>query len=121
MTLRQEQSAFTRDITRLLVYLAGKGYEVTLGEAHRTVDQQRLHIAAGRSLTMNSQHLKRLALDLNIFLDGRLIQTKAELQEIGDFWEGLDPGKNVWGGNWKRFVDTPHFERKGYWLITNMA
>lgn len=58
---------------------------------------------------MNSNHLRRLAIDLYFFRDGKLVSSPEELKELGTFWESLHP-KNRWGGNWK-FVDCPHFER----------
>lgn len=107
MSLRQEQSAFARDLIKLLVYAQGKGYEFTIGEVHRTPEQQRIHVAAGRSTTMNSMHLKKCAADIYFFKDGQLTY---EVQELAAYWESLDP-RNQWGGNWKSFKDKPHFQR----------
>ena len=59
---------------------------------------------------MNSKHLKRLAIDFNFFINGELTYDKNRLQLLGDFWENLNE-KNRWGGNFKAFIDTPHFER----------
>lgn len=106
MSLREEQSLFARDITRLLVYASGKGYEYTFGEVERTLAQQQLYVAQGRSKTMNSMHLKRCAFDIHFFKDGELCYP----DELGTFWESLDP-KNQWGGNWSSFKDKPHFQR----------
>jgi len=106
MKLGEHQEAFARDLTRLLIYAAGKGYGVRIAEVFRSVEQQRLHVQAGRSKTMNSMHLKKCAADLYFTVDGELVYP----QELGDFWEGLDP-LNRWGGNWKSFVDKVHYER----------
>jgi hypothetical protein len=106
MSLRYEQSQFSRDIVRLLTYAAGHGYEFTFGEAERPIEMQRIHFAAGRSKTMNSMHLKRCAFDIHFFKDGQLCYP----DELGQFWERLDP-KNQWGGNWVSFKDKPHFQR----------
>ncbi len=75
-----------------------------------------MHVKNGRSVTMNSQHLKRLAVDLNFFKtmsDGELKLTYdvEEIRPLGQFWETLDTA-NRWGGNWDSFKDTPHFERR---------
>lgn len=107
MSLRQEQSAFVRDLVRLFTHASSLGYEYTLGEVERTVDQQKIYMATGRSKTMNSYHLKRLAADVHFFKDGVLCYPR----EIGAYWESLDP-KNSWGGNWHSFKDAPHFERR---------
>ena len=58
---------------------------------------------------MNSKHLDALAVDLQIFKDGKWLQSKAELQFVGEYWEKLRKG-NRWGGNFVTFLDTPHFE-----------
>jgi len=110
MTLREEQSAFAQDAVTLMAWCFQHGYEITFGEALRTEEQQRIYVQSGRSKTMHSNHLVKCAIDLNIFKDGKWLQTIQELQPIGDFWESLHP-KNHWGGNWKSFVDCPHFER----------
>jgi hypothetical protein len=59
---------------------------------------------------MNSIHLKRCAIDLNFFKDGKLIWDREQLAPIGAYWQSLNP-KNRWGGNFKTLVDVPHFER----------
>ena len=111
MSLQQEQAQFTRDLVKLLEFCFSRGYDVSIGEVQRTPEQQQIYVKTGRSKTMASNHLRKCAVDLFIFLSGRLLQSKAELQPIGDFWESLGP-KNSWGGNWNSFKDCPHFERR---------
>ncbi|WP_169976235.1 M15 family metallopeptidase [Campylobacter sp. RM16191] len=110
MTLGQHQEAFSSDFCKLLNYLHDNGYKVRCGELERTKAQQEIYFKEGKSKTMNSNHLKRCAVDLHIFKNGNWLMTKADLQEIGDYWESLSP-ENRWGGNFRSFVDTPHFER----------
>lgn len=110
MSLVPEQHAFLQNVCQLLAKAYELGFMVTGGELARTLEQQQLHVKAGRSKTMASNHLRRLAIDLNFFREGKLVQTKEGLQQLGDFWESLNP-KNRWGGNWRSFVDCPHFER----------
>lgn len=115
MGLLEEQDRFLTDMARLIGRAHDLGFVVTGGELYRTIEQQRIHMREGRSKTLNSQHMKRLAIDLNFFVrDGDtldLCYDKSVLQTLGDFWESLDPA-NAWGGNWSTFKDTPHFERR---------
>ena len=106
-----EQAAFLLDATSLIRKATEMGWTVTGGELYRTVEQQQIYVKTGRSKTMDSNHLKRLAIDLNFLKDGKLVYDKSALQPIGDFWESLNP-KNSWGGNWNSFKDLPHFERR---------
>lgn len=106
MKLGQHQERFSRDLVKLISYANSLGYEVRIGEVERTIEMQKLHMAAGRSTTMNSMHLKKCAADLHFTLNGTLLYPK----ELGDYWESLDP-LNQWGGNWKSFKDRPHFQR----------
>ena len=110
MSLVPEQHEFAQQVALLLQMAAKAGFTVTLGEAWRSMEQQQIYLQTGRSQTQFSNHLRRLAIDLNFFRDGALVQSKDELQVLGDWWESLD-AKNRWGGNWKSFVDIPHFER----------
>ena len=117
--LTKIQMEFMQHIGLLLHHInMAPGYAVTGGELSRTKEQQAIHIKNGRSTTWNSKHLKRLAIDLNFFKQsktGRWMylkgpSAKKHLQQFGDYWESLHPN-NVWGGNWKSPVDTPHFQR----------
>lgn len=116
MSIVEEQSTFLLQVAELIHKAAALGFQVAGGELYRTPEQQALHVKNGRSTTMSSQHLKRLAVDLNFFkpgADGQLQLTYdvEELRPLGQFWENLDPA-NRWGGNWSTFKDTPHFERR---------
>ena len=110
MSLVAEQAAFLLDAAKLIQYATEQGWVVTGGELFRTAEQQQIYVRTGRSKTMNSNHLKRCAIDLNFFRDGKLVWDKAQLAPLGAFWESLNP-KNRWGGNFKSLVDVPHFER----------
>jgi hypothetical protein len=110
MSLVNEQDAFLDDVAKLLVKIKELGFQRSAGEMFRTVEQQEIYVKTGRSQTKNSMHLKRLAIDLNFFKNGKLIYDVATLKPIGDYWESLSP-RNRWGGNWKTFKDVPHFER----------
>jgi hypothetical protein len=110
MSMVSEQFAFVQDVLKLVSKAIELGFVVTFGEAHRTPEQQAIYLKTGRSKTLDSFHLKRLAIDLNFFIAGVLCYDKAKLQPLGDYWESLSP-KNRWGGNWA-FKDLPHWERR---------
>ena len=115
MRLSQYQRIFTLNISKLIAFAYGKGIELTFGEAYRTTEQQLLYVQSGKSKTMNSRHLKRLAVDFNFFVKGNLTYKWDDVKIIGDYWESLHP-QNRWGGDWNNnekkdgFIDTPHFE-----------
>lgn len=110
MTLGQHQQEFSKDFNKLLTYLHQNGYDVRIGEVQRTQEQQALYVKQGKSKTNKSNHLIKCAVDIHIFKNSQHLQTKTELQNIGDYWESLN-ADNRWGGNFKTFIDTPHFER----------
>ena len=111
MSLVATQAEFLLHMGKLVEHATSLGFRVTAGELYRTPEQQEIYMKTGRSQTMNSLHLQRLAVDLNFFKDGKLTYDIPTLKPVGDYWESLDP-KNNWGGNWKSFKDVPHFERK---------
>ena len=110
MSLVDEQAEFLKDAAKLINKCFELGFVVTGGELFRTAEQQAIYLQKGLSKTSNSMHLKRCAIDLNFFKDGKIIWDKATLAPLGAFWESLNP-KNRWGGNFKSLVDCPHFER----------
>lgn len=110
MSLVAEQAAFLLDMCKLIQKATEMGFVVTGGELARTVEQQQIYVKTGRSKTMNSIHLKRCAIDLNFFKDGKLTYDVNVLRPIGEYWESLSP-KNRAGMFWKKFKDVPHLER----------
>ena len=115
MQLSQHQRVFTKNIAKLILFAFDNGIELTFGEAYRTNEQQFIYVQTGKSKTMKSNHLKRLAVDFNFFIDGNLTYKWEHVKVVGDYWESLDP-RNRWGGDWNKnnlkdgFIDTPHFE-----------
>lgn len=111
-----EQWAFLQDVAKLIQFAAEKGFTMTAGEMYRTEEQQAIYLKQGKTKTSNSQHIKRLAIDFNFFVDGVLTYDFLKIKQLGDFWESLNPA-NRWGGDFNKngiqdgFVDTPHFER----------
>lgn len=108
MKLGDYQEIFSLNVARLLLYAEGLGLRPRLRECQRTIEQQQLYIEQGRSWTKNSAHLDSLAIDIYFTKDSKLVESKEELQPIGNYWESLYD-KNQWGGNWQK-VDCPHFE-----------
>jgi len=104
-----KQWKFAKDMADLIDYVDQLGYKVTLGEVWRTPQQQRWNIAHGFSWTMNSRHLKRRAVDLNLFINDKYITDCESYEPLGEYWESL--GKDhTWGGSWINTKDCPHFE-----------
>lgn len=110
MSMIESQAAFLLDVCKLVQHATSLGFTLTAGELYRTPEQQEIYLKTGRSQTMNSLHLSRLAVDFNIFRDGKLCYDRKVLAPLGAFWESLHP-LNSWGGNGKKLVDTPHFSR----------
>jgi hypothetical protein len=119
MTIRQRQSIFVPNVAKLITFAYEQGYELTFGEAFRTVEQQQIYFDTGRSKTMNSRHLLKLAVDFNLFKNGILLNEPIDYKPLGDYWESLH-SDNGWGGDWDRdedlldetFKDPYHFEMR---------
>lgn len=111
MSLSDKQITFTLNVSYLIAYANSLGIGLTFGDAYRSEYLQKHYVATGKSKTLKSMHLKRLAVDFNFFIEGKLVYDKSKLQKLGDYWENLDK-RNRWGGNFKTFLDTPHFEMK---------
>jgi hypothetical protein len=110
MNTSDHQAAFLLDLCKLVVEATARGFKLTQGEAWRPPEMQAIYVKTGRSKTMESNHGKRMAQDLNFFWQGELTYDKALLAPLGAYWESLSP-LNRWGGNFKSIKDVPHFER----------
>jgi hypothetical protein len=109
MRLSEKQRIFTLNVSCLIQYAYSIDIELTFGHAWRSLEEQKRLKADGKSRTLKSKHLDRLAVDFNFFINGKLTYDKNKLVSLGLYWESLH-ADNEWGGNWKSFVDTPHFQ-----------
>lgn len=107
MKLIQKQKLFAILVGRLLEDLEHLGYECSLGEAWRPPETAEAYAKDGRGIS-NSLHTKRLAIDLNLFKDGKFLTRTVDYQKAGEHWESFSQEEFtcVWGG---RFGDGNHF------------
>lgn len=106
MTLGEKQRLFTRLIAELIQWAYENGYELTFAEAYRTPEQAALNAERGTGIA-NSLHTQRLAVDLNLFIDGEYKTDSFAHKPLGEYWESLDPACR-WGGRFTR-PDGNHF------------
>jgi len=105
MRLFEKQSLFAFMVPRLIDKAFEMGYEVTLGDAYR---DPRLHGKVGEKKGYGhskSCHKSRLAIDLNLFKDGKFLTHTDDHKELGEWWEQQHELCR-WGG---RFNDGNHY------------
>lgn len=99
--LTQQQQKFSRMVGQLFLYAKIIDYGITLGEVWRSEEEQaRLFEAGFSKIKTFGQHQKRLAIDLNIFINDVFSEDIKHYNVLADYWKGLDP-ENVWGGDWR--------------------
>lgn len=95
MTLGEKQRRFTLMTAKLIFYAYENGYELTYGDAYR---DPRCPYGSEVSL-----HKQRLAVDFNLFRNGKFLAETEDHAELGTFWESIG---GTWGG---RFNDGNHY------------
>jgi hypothetical protein len=96
-SLRQKQSRFARMTAQLINHATILGYEITFAHAYRSQDE------AKRLGFSKSLHCQRLAIDLNLFKNGRYLTSTKAHTPLGEYWESIG---GSWGG---RFNDGNHY------------
>lgn len=87
--------------------------EFIVTEGLRTQERQAQLVKAGASRTMNSKHLIGQAVDLAVVLDGEVRWDWPLYDRLSDFVKQAARDLDtpiVWGGDWPRFRDGPHYE-----------
>jgi len=112
MTLGDRQREFTRRIALLILKASEMGYELTFGDAYR---DPRVFGRKGEKKGYghpDSYHKLRLAVDFNLFKDGRYLFETEDHRELGEWWKEEMGG--VWGGD---FNDGNHYQEapNGNW------
>jgi hypothetical protein len=105
-TLGEKQRRFTRLVGLLIEWAYANGYELTFGDAYRSVEQAKLNAAAGKGI-ISSLHCERLAIDLNLFKHGDYLKASEAYAPLGAYWESLG-ADCAWGGRFSK-PDGNHF------------
>jgi hypothetical protein len=122
MTLVQRQQLFSYMLADQFGWMKGQGLLWTLGDAWRSTDEllcpycaagvtyQELLKANGRSKVRVSTHNERCAIDLMLWVDGRLSNQGEHYRSAGEHWEALG---GRWGGRFG--IDPADYAEKVGW------
>lgn len=97
VSLFTTQADFSRAIARLILYAAKQGYQITLGDAYRDP-----RVTYGHP---KSTHRVRLAVDLNLFREGKYLPETKDHAVLGAWWK-QQHSLARWGGD---FGDGNHY------------
>lgn len=87
--------------------------DFTVLDGVRTLERQKILFKSGASKTMNSRHLTGHAVDLGAWANGQVDWSWSLYLEIAKAMKAAanELGVSiVWGGDWPKFKDGPHFE-----------
>ena len=87
MTLGQKQRQFTHMVALLILHAEQLGYELTFGDAYR---DPRATYGHPKSL-----HRKRLAIDLNLFKDGKYLTDGTDHSGLHDYWDMIGGAERI--------------------------
>ena len=108
MTLSEQQRLFMRLMGEFLVWIFQQpGMEVVGGELQRMQAQADANAASGAGIS-NSLHIKCLALDLMLFLNGVYKTDTESYRPLGEKWKSMHPLCR-WGGDFHTRPDGDHF------------
>ena len=105
MTLGEKQELFMRLLPGLINKAHELGFELRGGDLFR---DPRVHGRFGKRKAYGhsrSCHKLKLAIDLNLFKNGRYLTATKHHKELGEWWEKQNPLCR-WGG---RFADGNHY------------
>jgi peptidoglycan L-alanyl-D-glutamate endopeptidase CwlK len=108
------------DLVKVVKRADELGARFHITDGLRTVERQRQLVKAGKSKTMKSRHLTGHAVDFVVAEPGGGVSyDHADMKACAAVFKQAAQELGVaieWGGDWKKFVDTPHIEldRKVY-------
>lgn len=122
MTITEQQCRFVTNLAKLVLWANEQGLKVKVCELNREIETQKAYVAQGKSKTMDSRHLDKLAADLAVLDKDGVVHSGGEIfRPLGAYWESLG---GRWGGRFglekepkavqdvKLGWDSPHFEMR---------
>lgn len=88
-------------------------YDFGITEGIRTLERQKELFAQGKTKTLKSYHLVGKAVDIKIYVNGKITWNFKYYKEVSDHIKEVARKLGyviTWGGDWKTFKDGPHFQ-----------
>lgn len=104
------------DLVKVVTDCAANGempFTFGVSEGLRTLAQQKIDVAAGKSQTMHSRHLTGHAVDLVVLVNRMITWSWPPYHVLADQMKAAAARckvQIVWGGDWETLKDGPHFE-----------
>jgi len=79
----------------------------------RTLKEQREFVRKGASKTMKSRHLYGLAIDFVAIVANKVTYKVSAMRTVSEAFKAAARELGIeieWGGDWKKFQDTPHIQ-----------
>lgn len=102
LELQQQHASLIAQLVQKLNFI---GYGVIFEEAKRTPEQAKIYFDKGIG-SLNSLHIDKLANDLTLVKDGKVLTRSEDYAEAGKIWKSMDT-LCWWGGDNKRKDGTP--------------
>lgn len=88
-------------------------YDFSITEGVRSLERQKELVAQKKSTTMHSRHLTGHAVDIAVIVDGKISWDIRVYKAVADHVKNVAKLMSIpieWGGDWKSFIDGPHFQ-----------
>ncbi|MFZ8015727.1 M15 family metallopeptidase [Fusobacterium watanabei] len=88
-------------------------YDFGITEGIRTLKRQKDLFVEGKTKTLKSYHLVGKAVDIKIYVNGKITWDFKYYKEVADHIKEVARKLGyviTWGGDWKTFKDGPHFQ-----------
>ena len=113
-SLGQKQRRFARAVPRLIDMVHTLGLECTIGDVFRDPRAHGHHGVKRGYSSAHSNHKLKLAIDINLFRDGRYLSSTSSHRELGEWWmaQGED---HEWGGDGRSDGNHYSIRHQGRW------
>ena len=118
MTIKEliiARMTFTQMLGNLITFASMESIPILVDYVLRDLKTQERLVTSGKSKTMKSKHLNALAADIYVVnVEDHVLVTDGtdeRYKRLGEYWVSIG---GTWGGHWKTFKDSVHFEYDPY-------
>ena len=114
---KEKLATVDKELQRLFnAAITNSPYDFGITEGIRSPARQQQLYDEGKSQTLNSRHIVGKAVDVVIYVDGKVTWDFDKYKVLADHIKKVSVALNVpivWGGDWESFRDGVHFQLDG--------